>query len=409
MQISQSQVSVANNQVPEKSNQEPVSSDQTFNFDNHLISAQQNIDLFDQQDSSISKSQQHRQDIEDKRNLDDTEKNDELAMVSQTALIKASEKEWKSESQMAKSSIEQSAIQEKVSGQKARYRTPTIQENGTPEQINQQESGKTELAQKSQKADANLAEIKFDDIQNQTAKKGMLNIVQEMGKNAQFKYNQNPVGAANNSIISSNLNQSSLNQQMNKEGSAFGKGTGKLAVKSGSPVSINDNVGNTKQFQSVLQSKQTSAARSDQLQMQQIVDKVKMMLSSNKSEMIIKLSPEHLGKLEVRLKKVNDGMTGILKVENQMVKEALEPQLAELQQTLEQQGVKLDDISILVNDQSNQENMFAGFENQANSDHNFETGTQNASIKPDNVNVDEVVGEKPVISNTNNSGMSIYA
>ena len=94
---------------------------------------------------------------------------------------------------------------------------------------------------------------------------------------------------------------------------------------------------------------------------------------------------------------------------SQMVKDVLEPQLAQLQQTLGEQGVKLDDISIFVQDQSNQENLFAGFENQANSDHNFETGTQNASIKPDNVNVDADVGEKPVISNTNNSGMSIYA
>ena len=411
MQISQSQVSVTNNQLQEKTNQELVSSDDLLNFDNHLISAQQDIDLFDQQDSAISESQQHRQNIEEKRKQDNTEKNDELAMVSQSALIKASDKEWKSEAQMAKNSIEQSAVQEKVDGQKARYRTPTVQENGISEQVNQQDSGKAELVQQSQKttaSDTNLAESKFDDIQNQIAKKGNLNVAQEIGKNTQLKYNQGQLGIAS-SMASSNQSQSSLNQQMNRDGSGFGKGSGKLAVKSGPTTSINESVSNTKQFQSVLQNKQTSANRSDQLQMQQIVDKVKMMLSSNKSEMIIKLSPEHLGKLEVRLKKISDGMTGILKVESQIVKDVLEPQLAQLQQTLEEQGVKLDDISIFVQDQSNQENMFAGFENQANSDQNFETGTQNASIKPENVNVDADVGEKPVISNINNSGMSIYA
>lgn len=409
MQISQSQVSVTNNQLQEKTNQDPVSSDDFLNFDNHLVAAQQDIDLFDQQNSSISKSQQHRQDIEQKRKQDDTEKNDELAIVAQSALIKASDKKWNVEAQVAKNSIEQTAIQEKVSGQKARYRTPTIQENGVSEQVSQQDAGKTELVQKSQKAmasEANLAEPKFDDIQNQMAKKGNLNIAQEIGKNSQLKFNQGQVGAASSSMIASNQNQSGLNQQMNGDGSGFGKGTGKLAMKSGSTPSANENVSGTKQFQSVLQNKQTSASRSNQLQMQQIVDKVKMMLSSNKSEMIVKLSPEHLGKLEVRLKKVSDGMTGILKVESQMAKEVLEPQLAQLQQTLEEQGVKLDDISIFVQDQ---ESMFAGFENQAKSDQNFETGTQNASLKPESAQMDEVIGEKPVISNANNSGMSIYA
>ncbi len=409
MQVSQSQVVTSKNQVHDKTNHEPSLSDENFDFDNHLTSAKQNFDLFDQKDSTLSKGEQSRKEIEEKRDHDIAERNDEMAIISQSALIKQSDSSWKSKTEMAKSSVQQAAIQEKVDGQKARYRTPTIQENGVPEQA-PQETSKTDMLSKSQKpmTDTNVAEPKFDDIQNQIGKKGNVNVAQEIGKNLQFKFNQNPIGSANASIIASNQNQSSMNQQMNREGSAFGNEAGKFAVKS-APAAASDTVSNSKQFQSVLQSKQAKATQSNQIQMQQIVDKVKMILSSNKSEMIIKLSPEHLGKLEVKLKKTSEGMTGTMKVESQMVKELLEPQLGQLQQSLEQQGVKLEDLSILVNDQSNQESMFAGFENQTNSEKSFETGTQNASIKSESINTDEINSETPVRSNANSSGMSIYA
>ncbi len=79
---------------------------------------------------------------------------------------------------------------------------------------------------------------------------------------------------------------------------------------------------------------------------EQIVTKAKVILEDNKSTMIMKLNPEHLGKVAIKLISENGSLKGTFTVENQLVKEALESNMISLKQQLEDSGIKVDKIEV---------------------------------------------------------------
>lgn len=83
--------------------------------------------------------------------------------------------------------------------------------------------------------------------------------------------------------------------------------------------------------------------------LQQIAEFVKVSASQDVTSLEMQLNPENLGKLYLQISTTKEGsITAQFAAQSQAVKEALETQIVELRQTLNQQGVKVDAIEVTV-------------------------------------------------------------
>lgn len=83
--------------------------------------------------------------------------------------------------------------------------------------------------------------------------------------------------------------------------------------------------------------------------LQQIAEFVKASASQDVTSLEMQLNPENLGKLYLQISATKEGnVTAQFAAQSQAVKEALETQIVELRQTLNQQGVKVDAIEVTV-------------------------------------------------------------
>ncbi len=80
---------------------------------------------------------------------------------------------------------------------------------------------------------------------------------------------------------------------------------------------------------------------------QQIVDQVRMIRTAQTTELVMQLKPEHLGQLTMKVSVANNGaVTAVFQSENAQVRAAIESQLTQLKQELQQQGLKVDNVSV---------------------------------------------------------------
>lgn len=86
--------------------------------------------------------------------------------------------------------------------------------------------------------------------------------------------------------------------------------------------------------------------------MSQIIDKAKVMLDGQKSEMIMELRPESLGKLALKVVTENGIVMAKFVAENQQVKEVIESNMQLLKDTLEEQGLSVKGFSVSVGHES---------------------------------------------------------
>lgn len=84
----------------------------------------------------------------------------------------------------------------------------------------------------------------------------------------------------------------------------------------------------------------------------QISEKVDVNLFEDKSEMIIKLKPDHLGKVTVEIAVENGNITAKFLAESQKVKEILESNMQDLKDHLANQGMLVKDLSVSVGNDS---------------------------------------------------------
>lgn len=80
----------------------------------------------------------------------------------------------------------------------------------------------------------------------------------------------------------------------------------------------------------------------------QIIDQVKLQIRPDNAKMEIQLNPEHLGKVELEVSSKNGELSARLNVQNDQVKEAVESQMQILRDTLEAQGLKVENIEVTV-------------------------------------------------------------
>lgn len=82
----------------------------------------------------------------------------------------------------------------------------------------------------------------------------------------------------------------------------------------------------------------------------QILEKVKVVISPAKTSMEITLTPESLGKVSLNIVSQHGAMTARFTAQTELARQAIESQLVTLRENLEKQGLKVDAIEVTVSD-----------------------------------------------------------
>lgn len=91
----------------------------------------------------------------------------------------------------------------------------------------------------------------------------------------------------------------------------------------------------------------TNQARETYNVPQQIVEQAKLLQRGTDSQMIIKLNPEHLGQLSLKVSvNGNGGVTATFHTDNAQVRAILETTMTQLRQHLDEQGIKVDNVEV---------------------------------------------------------------
>ena len=92
---------------------------------------------------------------------------------------------------------------------------------------------------------------------------------------------------------------------------------------------------------------QTNQARETYNVPQQIVEQAKLLQRGTDSQMIIKLNPEHLGQLSLKVSvNGNGGVTATFHTDNAQVRAILETTMTQLRQQVDEQGIKVDNVEV---------------------------------------------------------------
>lgn len=106
-------------------------------------------------------------------------------------------------------------------------------------------------------------------------------------------------------------------------------------------------------------------SKADKLQEQidvlkQITEKVDVNILEDKSEMLIKLKPDNLGKVTMQISVENGNISAKFLAESQKVKEILESNMQELKDQLAKQGMAVQEMSVSVGNDNRERQMFEG-------------------------------------------------
>lgn len=91
--------------------------------------------------------------------------------------------------------------------------------------------------------------------------------------------------------------------------------------------------------------------------MKQIVEFSRVTLNNNATTMEMQLNPEHLGKIYLELTAKDGVVSAHITAQNEAVKEALESQLVEFKQNMNQAGVKVDAVEVTVGSHEFEKNL----------------------------------------------------
>ncbi len=91
---------------------------------------------------------------------------------------------------------------------------------------------------------------------------------------------------------------------------------------------------------------------------QQLVQKLQAIRGAGKHELQVQLKPDYLGKLTLKVEQSDGGITAKIMVENQAVKEVIQQHLPHLKQVLQQQGIKVDQAAVFMQERHGQGSRF---------------------------------------------------
>ena len=87
----------------------------------------------------------------------------------------------------------------------------------------------------------------------------------------------------------------------------------------------------------------------------QIVEKTQLISTEGKQEIQIKLKPQHLGQLSLKVEHTDAGLVAKIAVESHKVQELVKEYLPRLKETLQAQGIKIGQMNVTVQDEGNQQ------------------------------------------------------
>ncbi len=120
--------------------------------------------------------------------------------------------------------------------------------------------------------------------------------------------------------------------------------------------------------------------------MDQIMDYMKIQLKPGMDQLEMQLHPESLGTVHIQLTSKGGEITAQFHVQNEAVKAALESQVSTLQETLKDQGVKVEAIQVTVESHGFESNLWQGQGKEENAD----ASSRNSKKTPRRINLNDL-------------------
>lgn len=123
----------------------------------------------------------------------------------------------------------------------------------------------------------------------------------------------------------------------------------------------------------------------------QIVDSIKVNISTDSTSMELMLNPENLGRVNLSVQAKNGVMTASFVVENETARQAIESQIIILRENLESQGIKVDAVEVTVSnmDDFTRNESFGGGASQSEGNEKKRNRSINLNAVSDTVFTDE--------------------
>lgn len=152
-------------------------------------------------------------------------------------------------------------------------------------------------------------------------------------------------------------------------------------------VVTQQNVVNTNTVTNMSQTQFSSYMSADTVQiMEQIVQQMRVTISPETTSMEMQLNPENLGKVYVNISSEEGVVNAQFHATNEIVKEALEAQIATLRENLNQTGVKVDAIEVTIASHEFERNLEQNHQNQEE----HVDAQENKTAKRRNISVDSL-------------------
>lgn len=165
--------------------------------------------------------------------------------------------------------------------------------------------------------------------------------------------NEKPLEADMNHSNSQNKNEQN---EHSESGKTFLQGLAEQAVKAAENVI--ENAAETS-FGSALETQDTESI------MKQMLDYMKLHVNQNVTEMEMQLQPASLGTINLQIASQNGTITAHFTVQNDGVKEALESQIVQLKENLDERGIKVDSVEVAIASHEFERNLEQGGKQEA--------------------------------------------
>jgi len=254
---------------------------------------------------------------------------------------------------------------------------------------------------------ADLSQFKQnDEASQQSGKKSVLNMANFAHLRGGEQAKQAPMAPANQKLDLARESQS-LSAKVGKPDAVNAAKSFKSMVKMEGPAASGNLANQANGDKLSAESTKSAAAMkkpTNMPNMKEVAQNVKVLLSTDRNEMTMRLNPAHLGRMEIKIKKSGDQILAQLKVESGEALEAIQRQLPELKDVLQAQGIQVDEFALLV-----QEDAGFGFAMNSQGEGQSGAGSESQTGKSFQPTLTEDVAAKEQVNVADQEGLHIYA
>ena len=162
------------------------------------------------------------------------------------------------------------------------------------------------------------------------------------------------------------------------------KGQSESALQTGNPLIDSLLQNKVQAADTVPEQATTFFDRQTQDIMNQIMDYMKIQLNPEMDQLEMQLHPESLGTVHIQLTSKSGEVTAQFQVQNETVRAALESQITTLQESLREQGIKVEAVQVTVENHGFESNLWQGQGREENA------SSQNQKRTPRRINLDDL-------------------